>query len=249
MSASVELKNVTKIFATKNEDFKALDNVSLTVEKGDMYGVIGMSGAGKSTLIRCMNFLEQPTEGIVSIDGCNLNDLEEKSLRRIRRNIGMIFQNFNLLMQRTVLDNVCFPLEIAGMKKGEARKRAVELLGVVDLQDKAKAYPSQLSGGQKQRTAIARALAANPKLLLCDEATSALDPKTTHSILQLLKEINHKWGITIVLITHEMSVVREICSHVAIIDEGVLIEEGKVEEVFDRPKNNSTRELLLGKGA
>ena len=186
---------------------EAVKNISFSIEKGDIFGIIGLSGAGKSTLVRCLNLLEKPTEGNIYIDGKNLMELTSKELRKERQDIGMIFQHFNLLMQRNVLDNICFPLEIAGVSKKEARKRALELLEIVGLSEKAKAYPVQLSGGQKQRVAIARVLANNPKILLCDEATSALDPQTTKSILKLLKEINQKYGITIVVITHEMSVI------------------------------------------
>lgn len=206
----ITLKNVSKTYETKDGTVHALQDVSLTINKGDIFGIIGMSGAGKSTLVRCLNFLERPTSGTVEIEGKDLSALSEKELRMERRGIAMIFQHFNLLMQKNVMDNVCFPLRIAGVSKADARKRAKELLEIVGLSDKAKAYPIQLSGGQKQRVAIARALASNPKILLCDEATSALDPQTTKSILALLKEINEKYGITIVIITHEMAVVREI---------------------------------------
>ena len=248
MPATVELKNLTKIFTNKDDQLTALKNINLTVEQGDIYGIIGMSGAGKSTLIRCINFLEQPTEGTVLIDRSDLSELDEKGLRAIRKNIAMIFQNFNLLMQRNVLDNVCFPMEITGVKKKDARKRAIELLETVGLKGKAKAYPAQLSGGQKQRTAIARALTCDPKILLCDEATSALDPKTTQSLLELLKDINQKLGITIILITHEMSVIRQICSHVAVIEEGSLAEQGEVEAVFRNPQSEIARQLFAEKG-
>ena len=202
----ITLKNVSKTYETKDGTVHALQDVSLTINKGDIFGIIGMSGAGKSTLVRCLNFLERPTSGTVEIEGKDLSALSEKELRMERRGIAMIFQHFNLLMQKNVMDNVCFPLRIAGVSKADARKRAKELLEIVGLSDKAKAYPIQLSGGQKQRVAIARALASNPKILLCDEATSALDPQTTKSILALLKEINEKYGITIVIITHEMAV-------------------------------------------
>ena len=202
---------------------EAVKNISFSIEKGDIFGIIGLSGAGKSTLVRCLNLLEKPTEGNIYIDGKNLVELTPKELRKERQDIGMIFQHFNLLMQRNVLDNICFPLEIAGVSKKEARKRALELLEIVGLSEKAKAYPVQLSGGQKQRVAIARVLANNPKILLCDEATSALDPQTTKSILKLLKEINQKYGITIVVITHEMSVIQEICSKVAVLHHGSLL--------------------------
>ena len=225
-------------------EVQALSDVSLDINKGDIYGIIGMSGAGKSTLVRCLNFLERPTDGSVYVEGKDLASLTEKQLREERKNIGMIFQHFNLLMQRSVIDNVCFPMEIAGMKRAEARKKALDYLKIVGLEEKAQAYPAQLSGGQKQRVAIARVLASDPKILLCDEATSALDPQTTKSILQLLKEINQKYGITIVVITHEMAVVPETCSHVAIIDKGHLVEHGTVEEIFQAPKSREARKLI-----
>ena len=211
------------------------------------FGIIGMSGAGKSTLVRSINFLERPSEGSVRIDGVDLAELSEKELRQKRSGIGMIFQNFNLLEQKNVLDNICFPLEITGVKKKEAKVRAQELLKLVKLQEKEKAYPSQLSGGQKQRVAIARALATNPQILLCDEATSALDPQTTASILALLREINEELGITIVIITHSMAVVTEVCKRVAIIDGGRLVEEGPVREIFENPKSDAAKELISGK--
>ena len=242
--AGIVIENVCKTFSTKDGKVEALKNISLSIESGDIYGIIGMSGAGKSTLVRCMNFLEQPSEGRVLIDGKSLGDFSEKELRKQRESIGMIFQHFNLLMQKSVLENVCFPLYIQGKKKQEARKRAEELLEIVGLKDKKKAYPSQLSGGQKQRVAIARALASNPKILLCDEATSALDPQTTSSILELLKDINKRFGITIVIITHQMSVVREICTHVAIMNEGQVVEQGLVSEIFSRPKSAVAKEII-----
>lgn len=242
--AGIVIENVCKTFSSKDGKVEALKNISLSIESGDIYGIIGMSGAGKSTLVRCMNFLEQPSEGRVLIDGKSLGDFSEKELRKQRESIGMIFQHFNLLMQKSVLENVCFPLYIQGKKKQEARKRAEELLEIVGLKDKKKAYPSQLSGGQKQRVAIARALASDPKILLCDEATSALDPQTTSSILELLKDINKKFGITIVIITHQMSVVREICTHVAIMNEGQVVEQGLVSEIFSRPKSAVAKEII-----
>jgi len=248
MPSTVQLQNLTKTFKNKDDTLTALRDINLTVTPGDIYGIIGMSGAGKSTLIRCINFLEQPTEGTVFIDDCDLSGLNEKQLRKVRKDIAMIFQNFNLLMQRNVLDNVCFPLEIAGVKKKDARRRGMELLEIVGLKGKAKAYPAQLSGGQKQRTAIARALAGDSQILLCDEATSALDPNTTQSILQLLQDINREFGITIILITHEMSVIRQICSHVAIIEEGSLVEQGEVESVFNNPQTDIARTLFGTKG-
>ena len=238
METIIQVQDVTKTFLGKDNQVEALKGINLDIHKGEIYGIIGMSGAGKSTLVRCLNFLERPTTGTISA-------LNEKELRKTRTEIAMIFQHFNLLMQRNVVDNICFPMEITGSSKKEARKRAKELLEIVGLEEKAKAYPAQLSGGQKQRVAIARALANNPKILLCDEATSALDPTTTKSILALLKEINEKYGITIVIITHEMAVVQEICTHVAIIDSGCLAETGTVEEVFARPKSNAARKLVF----
>ena len=242
--SSILIQNVSKTFETKDGSVHALKNVSLSIESGDIYGIIGMSGAGKSTLVRCMNFLEVPSEGKVLIDGKSLGEFSPKELRKEREKIGMIFQHFNLLMQKNVLENICFPLYIQGKKKAEARAKALELLEIVGLADKAKAYPAQLSGGQKQRVAIARALASNPQILLCDEATSALDPQTTSSILELLKDINQKFGITIVIITHQMSVVREICTHVAIMKDGEVKEQGLVEEIFSHPKSQVAKELI-----
>lgn len=241
----IRIQNVTKTYKGKDNEVEALKGIDLEIRKGDIFGIIGMSGAGKSTLVRCLNFLEKPTSGTVLIEDRDLSRLSGKELRKMRTQIAMIFQHFNLLMQRNVLDNVCFPLEIVGMKRKDAVKRAMELLDIVGLSEKAKSYPSQLSGGQKQRVAIARALATNPKILLCDEATSALDPTTTKSILALLKEINQKYGITIVIITHEMSVVQEICSHVAIVDSGELAEHGTVEEVFTHPKTDAAKKLVF----
>lgn len=242
--SEILIQNVSKTYSTKDGNVQALKNVNLSIEQGDIYGIIGMSGAGKSTLVRCINYLEEPTEGKIFIKGKELGSFSKKELRKQREDIGMIFQHFNLLMQKSVLENICFPLYIHGKKKTDARKRAKELLEIVGLSDKAKAYPTQLSGGQKQRVAIARALASNPKILLCDEATSALDPQTTASILDLLKEINQKFGITIVIITHQMSVVREICSHVAIMKSGEVVEDGKVSEIFTHPKSDVARELI-----
>lgn len=260
MAGIIEIHNLSKTFVTKDADVEALQNIDLSIQAGDIYGIIGMSGAGKSTLVRCLNFLERPTSGTVEIEGRDLSTLSEKELRAKRAEIGMIFQHFNLLMQKNVRDNICFPLLYGGVGKKDggtrdamsrkaARQRAQELLEIVGMAEKADAYPSQLSGGQKQRVAIARALAANPKILLCDEATSALDPQTTQSILQLLKQINKEYGITIVIITHEMSVVREICSHVAIIGSGRLVEQGKVADIFSHPKTNEAKELIVkGRG-
>ena len=242
--SSILIQDVSKTFETKDGSVQALNHVSLSIETGDIYGIIGMSGAGKSTLVRCMNFLEVPSEGKVLIDGKSLSEFSPKELRKEREKIGMIFQHFNLLMQKNVLENVCFPLYIQGKKKAEARAKALELLEIVGLADRAKAYPAQLSGGQKQRVAIARALASDPQILLCDEATSALDPQTTSSILELLQAINQKFGITIVIITHQMSVVREICTHVAIMKDGEVKEQGLVEEIFSHPKSQVAKELI-----
>lgn len=245
MEAMIQIKDVTKTFVGKDNQVEALKGINLSIQKGEIYGIIGMSGAGKSTLVRCLNFLERPTSGTVLIEGKDLAALKDSELRSMRTQIAMIFQHFNLLMQRTVLDNICFPLEITKVPRAKAVERAKELLEIVGLSEKMLAYPAQLSGGQKQRVAIARALATNPKILLCDEATSALDPTTTKAILALLKEINEKYGITIVIITHEMAVVQEVCTHVAIIDEGNLAEHGTVEEVFSRPKSKAARKLVF----
>ena len=244
----IEIRNLCKSFPTAEGTLDALRDVSLTVEDGQIYGIIGMSGAGKSTLVRCINMLERPTSGTVFIDGLDIGALTEKQLRPVRRQISMIFQGFNLLMQRTCLDNVCFPLELSGTPRARARERALELLELVGLPDKAKAYPAQLSGGQQQRVAIARALATNPKVLLCDEATSALDPTTTHAILQLIRDINAKMGITAILITHQMSVVEEICTHVAILDQGQVVEQGKVSDIFSNPRSHAAKKLVFPDG-
>lgn len=242
--AEIEIRNLSKVYEIKDGTVEALRNINLSIDKGQIYGIIGMSGAGKSTLIRCMNFLETPTEGQVFIEGKSLHELNRKELQKQRESIAMIFQHFNLLMQKSVLENVCFPLYIQKKSKKEARAKALELLEIVGLADKKNAYPAMLSGGQKQRVAIARALACNPKILLCDEATSALDPQTTSSILELLKEINERFGITIVIITHQMSVVREICTDVAIMKYGEIVEEGRVDEVFTNPKSVVAKELI-----
>ena len=244
----IEIKNVSKHFYTADGSVEALKNVSISIPDGDIFGIIGMSGAGKSTLVRCINMLERPTEGTVEIDGVNLCELSERNLRNVRRDVTMIFQGFNLLMQRNCLKNVCFPLELAGKSKAEAKKRALELLDIVGLGDKAKAYPAQLSGGQQQRVAIARALATDPKVLLCDEATSALDPTTTNSILELIRSINEKLGITVIIITHQMSVVESICKHVAILDNGEVAEQGEVTAVFAHPKSEAARRLVFPEG-
>lgn len=219
--------------------------MSLKIEDGDIFGIIGMSGAGKSTLVRCINMLERPSSGSVRIDGCDMCSLSQKELRRKRRDITMIFQGFNLLMQRNCLGNICFPLELEGIKRADARRRAYELLDTVGLADKAKAYPAQLSGGQQQRIAIARALATNPKVLLCDEVTSALDPTTTNSVLELIRDINKKFGITVIIITHQMSVVESVCKHVAILDSGEVAETGEVTEVFAHPKSAGGKAACL----
>lgn len=241
----IEIKNLSKTFKTADSSLDALKNVSLTINDGDIYGIIGMSGAGKSTLVRCINMLERPTEGQILIDGVDMGSLSSKQLRDARRNITMIFQGFNLLMQRNCLKNICFPLELEGMKKEDAKKRALELLEIVGLPDKAKAYPAQLSGGQQQRIAIARALATNPKVLLCDEATSALDPNTTHSILNLIRDINKKLGITVIIITHQMSVVEETCNRVAILDNGTVVEQSEVSTVFAHPQSAAAKRLVF----
>ncbi len=242
--AEILVQDLHKTFQTKDGTLEALKGVSLEIKTGDIYGIIGMSGAGKSTLVRCMNYLEVPTQGKVVVQGKDLASLNGAQLRMQRQKMGMIFQHFNLLMQKNVLDNICFPLTIQGVKKSQARQRALELLEVVGLSDKAGAYPAQLSGGQKQRVAIARALASNPSILLCDEATSALDPQTTYSILELLKDINRKLGLTIVIITHQMSVVREICNRVAIMQAGRVVEEGSVAQIFAHPQSDVGRELV-----
>ena len=245
----IELQHVSKTFENAGGRVDALRDVSLTIADGDIYGIIGMSGAGKSTLVRCINMLERPTEGRVIVNGQQLDAMTPAQLRAARREITMIFQRFNLLMQRTCLRNVCFPMELAGVKKAEAEQRARELLELVGLPDKADSYPAQLSGGQQQRVAIARALATHPKVLLCDEATSALDPNTTRQILELIRDINQKLNITVVVITHQMSVVKEICSHVAILDEGRVAESGLVGTVFAAPKSAAGRRLVFPGGA
>ena len=248
MGAIIEVKSVNKSFKSKNSTVEALKDVNLSIQQGDIYGIIGLSGAGKSTLVRCLNLLEKPSSGTVVVEGNDLMAISSKELRHLRQSIGMIFQHFNLLMQRSVLRNIEFPMEIMKVSRAKARQKALELLEVVGLSDKANAYPSQLSGGQKQRVAIARVLAMNPKILLCDEATSALDPQTTKSILNLLKEINKTYGITIVIITHEMSVVEEVCNRVAIMDQGRVVEEGLVEEIFASPKTPEAKRLIVSTG-
>ena len=245
----IELRKICKTFEGAGGRVDALHNINLTIADGDIYGIIGMSGAGKSTLVRCINMLERPTEGEVIVDGVNIGELSPAQLREARRGITMIFQGFNLLMQKNCLKNICFPMELAGVPKSEAVERATELLELVGLPDKAKAYPAQLSGGQQQRIAIARALATDPKVLLCDEATSALDPNTTHSILGLIRDINKKLGITVIIITHQMSVVEEVCNHVAILDNGEVVEEGAVGTVFASPKSAAAKRLVFPGGA
>ncbi len=240
----IEIKNLSKTFTTSDGSVEALKDINLTIEDGDIFGIIGMSGAGKSTLVRCINMLERPTSGTVLINGKDIGALPPKELRELRRRTTMIFQSFNLLMQRTCLANICFPLELTGMKKAEAQSRAEELLELVGLSDKANAYPAQLSGGQQQRIAIARALATDPEVLLCDEATSALDPKTTRSILELIKQINERLGITVIIITHQMSVIEDICSRVAILESGSVVEVGDVSKVFSNPASDAGKNIV-----
>lgn len=241
----IELRNLNKTFHTQDGALTALDDINLTVQDGEIFGIIGLSGAGKSTLVRCMNLLERPTHGEVLVDGQDLMKLSPAGLREVRRNIGMIFQSYNLLEQRTVLRNVLYPLELTHEDRRTARTRAMQLLELVGLADRASAYPAQLSGGQKQRVAIARALATNPHYLLCDEATSALDPTTTDSILALLQTINRTLGVTVVVITHEMAVVDRICHRVAVIDNSRIVEMGAVDAIFANPRSAIARELIL----
>ncbi len=245
----IQIKGLGKEFQTTEGKVRALGDINLDIQSGEVFGIIGLSGAGKSTLVRCINFLEVPTEGEVLFEGESLGSMNPARLRRTRQSMGMIFQQFNLLAQRSVVRNICFPLELTGTPKSEAKKRAMELLKTVGLEDKAGAYPAQLSGGQKQRVAIARALATNPKVILCDEATSALDPNTTKSILGLLKEINKTMGVTVIVITHEMAVIEAICDRVAIIDKSQIAEVGKVSEIFSEPKSKIGRQLILGDAA
>ena len=244
----IKLEHISKTFGDTGDGVHAVKDVSLEIGDGEIFGIIGFSGAGKSTLVRCINLLERPTSGTVTVDGQELTALSEKELRQARKKISMIFQGFNLLMQRTCLKNVCFPMELSGVPKAQAEKKALELLDLVGLKEKASAYPAQLSGGQKQRVAIARALATDPKVLLCDEATSALDPTTTNSILALLKELNQKLGVTVVIITHQMSVIEEICTRVAILDGGEVAEEGRVEDIFAHPATDAARRLVYPGG-
>ena len=245
----IQLKNLGKQFKTTNGTVTALDDINLEIYPGEIFGIIGLSGAGKSTLVRCINYLETPTSGSVIFEGVSLAGQSQGVIRKARRNMGMIFQQFNLLAQRNVLQNVCFPMELVGTPKKEAKKRAQELLAMVGLEDRMKAYPAQLSGGQKQRVAIARAMATNPKVLLCDEATSALDPNTTKQILELLKQINREMGVTVIVITHEMAVIEAICDRVAIIDQSHIAESGSVSEIFSNPKTPIGRQLILGDAA
>lgn len=244
----ISLEHLSKEFVTNNGNIEVLKDINLNIKQGEIFGIIGLSGAGKSTLVRCINYLEKPTDGRVIFDGKDMGTLSPKELLKVRQSMSMVFQSFNLLSQRNALRNICYPLEIAGVSKAEARERATELLKLVGLSDKAKAYPSQLSGGQQQRVAIARALATNPKVLLCDEVTSALDPNTTRSILELLRNINHTLGVTIVLITHEMQVIEQICNRVAVINQGKVVELGEVKEVFLRPRSDIAKQLILPKG-
>jgi len=240
----IELQNVYKAFSNKDIKIEALKKINMTVEKGDIFGVIGLSGAGKSTLIRMVNFLEKPTSGKVIVDGEDLSQLTTKELRILRKQIGMIFQHFNLLNSKTIFDNVAISLVLSHMPKNKIKKRVDELLEIVGLETKAHSYPNELSGGQKQRVGIARALATNPLILLCDEATSALDPQTTESILQLLKRINKEYNITILIITHEMNVIKEICNRVAVMENGEIIEQGTVLQVFGNPQAPTTKNFV-----
>lgn len=244
MEPIIKVKNLKKTFNTPDGDLHAVNDISFEVQKGEILGIIGLSGAGKSTLVRCLNLLEKPTSGEVIVNGQELQSLKDKDLRLARRKIGMIFQHFNLLMQITVLKNVMFPMEIAGVSKDVAKQKALEYLKVVGLESKANAYPAQLSGGQKQRVAIARVLASDPEILLCDEATSALDPETTKSILNLIKDINRKYNITVVVITHEMSVIQEICDNCIVLEYGQMVERNNVEELFRHPQTQAAKRLI-----
>lgn len=240
----IELQHIDKVYHTASGDLHALKDINLTIDEGEIFGIIGLSGAGKSTLVRCINMLEKPTSGKVMVDGQEMTALGEEQLRKARQNIGMIFQHFNLLSSRTVFGNIAFPLEIQGMDKAAIQKKVEPLLDLVGLKDRADHYPSQLSGGQKQRVGIARALASDPKVLLCDEATSALDPQTTESILNLLRDINKRLHITIVMITHQMNVVKEICDRVAVIENGEIIEQGSMVDIFTNPQKATTKEFV-----
>ena len=249
MSESIiQIQHLNKTFGEGPTAVHALEDINLDIRAGEIFGIIGLSGAGKSTLVRCMNLLERPTSGSVIVNGQEITKLKDKDLRKARQSISMIFQSFNLLMQRSALDNICFPLELIGVKRAEAVKRARELLKIVGLEERENAYPAQMSGGQKQRVAIARALATNPKVLLCDEATSALDPTTPLSILALLKELNQTLGVTVVVITHQMNVIEEICHRVAILDSGVVAEQGDVAEIFSNPQTDIGRRLVYPNG-
>ena len=249
MSESIiQIQHLNKTFGEGPTAVHALEDINLDIRAGEIFGIIGLSGAGKSTLVRCMNLLERPTSGSVIVNGQEITKLKDKDLRKARQSISMIFQSFNLLMQRSALDNICFPLELIGVKRAEAVKRARELLKIVGLEERENAYPAQMSGGQKQRVAIARALATNPKVLLCDEATSAQDPTTTLSILALLKELNQTLGVTVVVITHQMNVIEEICHRVAILDSGVVAEQGDVAEIFSNPQTDIGRRLVYPNG-
>ena len=244
----IKIEGLRKIFSSKQNSVTALEDVNFSINKGEIFGVIGLSGAGKSTLVRCMNFLEKPTAGKVIFEGKDLSKLTTRELNQARQSMGMIFQGFNLLEQRTAFKNICYPMELAGIEKAKAKKRAEYLLELVGLANKAQAYPSQLSGGQKQRIAIARALATEPKVLLCDEATSALDPNTTQSILALLKDINARMGVTIVIITHEMSVIEQICNRVAVMEHSKVVELGNVKDIFLKPQSTIAKQLIMPKG-
>lgn len=243
MEPMIQVENLCKRFNTKGGTVEAAKNISFSIEKGEIFGIIGLSGAGKSTLVRCLNLLERPTSGTVRVNGKNLTELSEKELRKERQKIGMIFQHFNLLMQRTALDNVCFPMEIAGIKKAEARKKALEYLRIVGLEEKALSYPSQLSGGQKQRVAIARALAMEPEILLFDEPTSALDPQMVGEVLEVMRTLA-KDGLTMIIVTHEMAFARDVAKHVIFMGDGVIVEEGTSQQIFEDPQNEMTKEFL-----
>jgi len=249
MAGMIEIKSLSKTFEGKNGQINALNDINISISKGDIFGIIGLSGAGKSTLVRCINMLEKPTSGQIIFDGQDMKDMTPQQLREARRSMSMIFQGFNLLEQRSALDNITFPLELAGVSRAKARERAKELLGLVGLADRGKSYPAQLSGGQKQRVAIARALSTNPKVILCDEATSALDPTTTQQILSLLQEINRTMGVTVIVITHEMKVVETICNKVAVLDHSQVVEQGDVKNIFLNPQSSMARQLIFPAGS
>ena len=244
MANIIELKDIYKTFTDGKKTFNAVEDASISIEQGEIFGIIGFSGAGKSTLVRTINLLGRPTQGSVTVRGKDFLSLSPKELREERKKIGMIFQHFNLMKSRTVFSNVAFPLKHSGLSKEEIAKKVRELLALVEIEDKEKVYPSQLSGGQKQRVAIARALANNPDILLCDEATSALDPTTTRSILALLKKLNKDLGLTIVIITHQMEVIKEICSKVAVMENGIIVEQGEVFDIFAKPQNEVTKRFI-----